>query len=79
MANHIVNDLIESLANASGPKREPIHVGRLLAYCQQKCPEWFRSCGRYEREEWITLLITPGRKCDRQDHGNNGTPNGRNA
>lgn len=65
MSNHIVNDLIESLENAPGPKRETIEVGRRLAFCQQKCPEWFRNCERYDREAWIELLIRPGKFCER--------------
>ncbi len=64
--NRIVNALLESLANAPGPKREPIEVGRLLAQCQQVCPEWFRGCERHDLEAWITLLITPGRHCSRR-------------
>ena len=63
---HVVNALIEALANAPGKKREPIQVGRLLAYCQQRCPEWFRSCGLHDREEWIRLLILEGETCDRR-------------
>lgn len=69
MSNHIVNDLIESLANAPGKKREPIQVGRLLAFCQQKCPEWFHECESYDREEWIELLIRPRQVCEHWDGG----------
>ncbi len=47
--NRIVNALLEALDNAPGPKREHITVGRLLAQCQQVCPEWFRCC---ERHDW---------------------------
>ncbi len=64
--NRVVNNLIEALENAPGEKREPIQVGRLLAHCQQVCPEWFRSCQRYGMEEWIRIMITPGRRCDRR-------------
>lgn len=71
MSNHIVNDLNEALANAPGEKREPIQVGRLLAHCRQVCTEWDRGCTRFEREEWIRLLITPSRSCDRQGRGEN--------
>ncbi len=63
--NRIVNALLESLENAPGEKREPIQVGRLLAHCQQRCPEWVRSCQRHDLEAWITLMITPGRNCRR--------------
>lgn len=63
--NRVVNGLIEALDNAPGKHRKPIHVGRLLIYCQQKCPEWFRECGRYQTEEWIRIMIDPDRKCDR--------------
>ena len=61
-----VNDLIEYLSNADGPIREPAEVGRRLAYCQQRCPEWIRSCSLHDRDEWIEILSTPGRECGRR-------------
>ena len=60
----VVNALVEALDNATGPAREPARVGRLLARCQQRCPEWFRECQRYDRESWIRILITPGVHCE---------------
>ena len=63
--SRVVNALLESLANAPGPKREPIRVGRRLAYCQQVCPEWFRGCGRYSTAEWVDRLILVRLDCDR--------------
>ena len=63
--SRLVNALMETLANGPGPQREPIEVGRRLAYCQQVCPEWHRACERYDQAEWIAVLITPGRDCDR--------------
>ena len=64
--NGIVYALLEALENVEGPKREPIVVGRLLAHCQQVCPEWIRGCKRYGLGEWIGVMITPGRKCSRR-------------
>jgi len=64
METRIVNALIETLDNATGPKREPAAVGKRLAYCQQVCPAWFRRCTRHpDREGWIQLMITPGERC----------------
>jgi len=59
----IVNALVESLANAPGPHREPVEVQRRLAHCQQVCQDWFRECDRYALRDWIDLMITPGREC----------------
>ncbi len=65
MANHIVNDLLESLENAPGEKRTPERVAQLLGRCQSNdCGFWRRTCQRYDRETWIKLMITPGRRCE---------------
>ena len=66
--SEIVNDLLESLDNAPGEHREQIQVERLLVRCQRDCPfqEWSGKCPRYDREEWIRVLIDPERTCDRR-------------
>ena len=65
-ANRLVNNMVETLENTPGPKRELIAVGRLLIYCQQRCPEWDgRGCTHYEPDLWIETMITPGRRCPR--------------
>ena len=65
--SEIVNALLEALTNAPGETREQIQVERLLVRCQRDCPfdEWHHGCGRYDREEWIRVMIDPGRTCDR--------------
>ena len=64
MDDWLVNTLVESLDNAPGPNREPAAVGKRLAYCQQVCGAWYRRCTKHPNtEEWITIMITPGRQC----------------
>ena len=65
MDNRLVNDLLEAVDNADSDVREKKEIGRLLARCQLHCGHWSRStcCPHHEWEEWIALLITPGRHC----------------
>ncbi len=63
-----VNDLIKALhAPAHGRERRPTrHTGRLLVQCQQVCTTWGPTgCQLHDREEWIDILIRPGRDCER--------------
>ena len=64
-----VNDLIGVLNNTPvGPgRRVNAHVGRLLVQCQQVCSDWSETggCSRHDRDEWIDILIRPGRDCVR--------------
>ena len=64
MDEPLVNALIERLDTTPGPLREHTDVGKRLAYCQQVCPAWYRRCTKHpDTEEWITIMITPGRRC----------------
>ena len=60
-----VNTLLGALDNAPGEHRELIQVERLLVRCQ-RCSEWHHGCGRYDREEWIRVMIDPERMCEAQ-------------
>lgn len=65
-----VNDLIKKLCDTpNGPNRRGnVRVGRLLAHCQQVCPDWTEDggCVLHERDEWIDLMIRPDRDCMHQ-------------
>ncbi len=64
-----VNDLIAALHAAPNgrERRATAHVGRLLVQCQQVCSDWraVNGCQLHDREEWIDILIRPGRDCQR--------------
>ncbi len=68
-----VNSLVErmkALADAASDSvgtRTPQDAHRLMARCQRCRPFWDigHGCSRMDRREWVTLLITPGRSCNR--------------
>jgi len=64
--SRIIESLTEGHANAPGEKRELIEVGRRLVRCQ-RCGHWdHRGCDQFTRQEWVEILIRPGRECPNQ-------------
>ena len=63
----LINALLDAHDVAEGETRELLTVGRMLAWCEQRCGRWEpgMGCTRHGRAEWIWLLITPGAACRR--------------
>ena len=63
----LINFLLDSHDAATGETRELLTIGRMLAWCEQRCGDWEpgTGCKHHGREEWVRILITPGAVCYR--------------
>ena len=69
----LVNLLLATHDEATGQTRELLTIGRMLAFCEQRCGYWGpgTGCIRHSRAEWAEILITPGRECRRNEAAGN--------
>jgi len=63
----LINALLDAHDAAEGETRELLTIGRLLAFCEQRCGHWEpgTGCTRHGRTEWAGILLQPGMACER--------------